>query len=101
MLVESSALYTIWAIIFLGLYIVNHPVQYIFLASLAEVQVCSCSLLIIFRVSRGKAWGTSTEQTLTAIRAKSLSNRISIHRMDGSKNTSSTLDIELQGTTTG
>ncbi|KAF8987611.1 hypothetical protein BDQ17DRAFT_1289183 [Cyathus striatus] len=100
MLVESSALYTIWAIIFLGLYIVNHPVQYIFLASLAEVQVLA-PLLIIFRVSRGRAWGTSTERTLTTIRAKSVSNRISIHRMNGSRNTSGTLDIELQGTKTG
>src|SRR4051794_17066932 len=39
MLIESSALYTIWGIIFLGLYIVNNPVQFIFLASLSEVQV--------------------------------------------------------------
>lgn len=43
-LVESSALYTIWSIVFLGLYIVNNPIQFVFLASLAEVQVMALSL---------------------------------------------------------
>ncbi|PPR06714.1 hypothetical protein CVT24_013034 [Panaeolus cyanescens] len=65
MLIESSALYTIWGIIFLGLYIVNHPVQFVFLASLSEVQIIA-PLLIIYRVSIGKAWQSDTTQTLTA-----------------------------------
>lgn len=81
MLIESSALYTIWGIIFLGLYIVNNPVQFIFLASLSEVQVrhlfistraiidtssqIIAPLLIIYRVSIGKAWQSDTTQTLT------------------------------------
>ncbi|KAF9030273.1 hypothetical protein BJ165DRAFT_934341 [Panaeolus papilionaceus] len=64
MLIESSALYTIWGIIFLGLYIVNNPVQFIFLASLSEVQIIA-PLLIIYRVSIGKAWQSDTTQTLT------------------------------------
>ncbi|KAF9256980.1 hypothetical protein L218DRAFT_807646, partial [Marasmius fiardii PR-910] len=64
-LVESSALYTVWSIIFLGLYIVNHPVQFVFLGSLAEVQIIS-PLLIMLRVYQGKAWDSSTEATLTS-----------------------------------
>lgn len=48
MLIESSALYTVWACIFLALYIHASPIQYVFLGSLAEVQIIS-PLLIIFR----------------------------------------------------
>ncbi|KAG7100299.1 hypothetical protein E1B28_002074 [Marasmius oreades] len=69
MLIESSALYTVWSIIFLGLYIVNHPVQYVFLASLAEVQIIS-PLLIILRVFQRKAWDSSTEATLTSLQVR-------------------------------
>lgn len=38
-LVESSAVYTIWAIIFIGLYAVNSPYQDIFLSTISAVQV--------------------------------------------------------------
>ncbi|PPR06694.1 hypothetical protein CVT24_013027 [Panaeolus cyanescens] len=66
MIIESSALYTIWGIIFLGLYIADHPVQYVFLSSLSEVQIIA-PLLIMYRVSMGKAWGPNTTQALSSI----------------------------------
>ncbi|KAL0058280.1 hypothetical protein AAF712_015051 [Marasmius tenuissimus] len=66
LLVESSALCAVWSVIFLGLYIVNHPVQFVFLASLAEVQIIS-PLLILYRVCKGTAWSSSTEATLSTM----------------------------------
>ncbi|PPQ71932.1 hypothetical protein CVT24_007906 [Panaeolus cyanescens] len=65
MIIESSALYTVWGIIFLGLYIVNHPIQYVFLGTLSEVQIIA-PLLIMYRVAIGKAWTAKTTQTLTS-----------------------------------
>ncbi|KAL0574836.1 hypothetical protein V5O48_007134 [Marasmius crinis-equi] len=67
MLIESSSLYTVWSILFLGLYVANNPVQYIFLASINEVQIIS-PLLILIRVFKGTAWRPCTECTLTSMR---------------------------------
>lgn len=39
MIVESSALYTIWGIIFLVLFVVDSPIVDVFVATLSEVQV--------------------------------------------------------------
>lgn len=39
MLIESSALYATWSIIFIGLYIVSHPMQSLFLGSLTDISV--------------------------------------------------------------
>ncbi|PPQ99851.1 hypothetical protein CVT24_009602, partial [Panaeolus cyanescens] len=63
MIIESSALYTVWGIIFLALYLVNNPVQYVFLGTLSEVQIIA-PLLIIYRVSQGKAWKEETTMKL-------------------------------------
>jgi uncharacterized membrane protein YidH (DUF202 family) len=66
-LVESCALYAIFSLIFIVLFAINHPIQYVFLSALANVQIIA-PLLIIFRVSQGKAWNrTTTEITLTNI----------------------------------
>ncbi|PPR02222.1 hypothetical protein CVT24_011470 [Panaeolus cyanescens] len=66
--VESSALYTIWGIIFLATYITKNPAQNIFFASLSEIQTIA-PLLIIYRVSQGKAWNYGTSEILTTGRA--------------------------------
>ncbi|EGO22260.1 hypothetical protein SERLADRAFT_409827 [Serpula lacrymans var. lacrymans S7.9] len=63
LLIESSALYALWSIIFLVLYAINNPVQFVFLASLAEVQIIA-PLLIIVRVAQGKAWTRNTESAI-------------------------------------
>ncbi|KAF9480756.1 hypothetical protein BDN70DRAFT_804686 [Pholiota conissans] len=67
-LVESCALYATFSIIFIVLFAINHPIQYVFLSALANVQIIA-TLLIIFRVSQNKAWTKqATDSTLTALR---------------------------------
>ncbi|KAJ7353528.1 hypothetical protein DFH08DRAFT_692544 [Mycena albidolilacea] len=63
MLVESCALYSTFSLIFIILFAVNNPIQYVFLSALANVQIIA-PLLIIFRVSQGKAWTRNTEKYL-------------------------------------
>lgn len=43
-IIESSAAYTVWGIIFIGLYSVNSPYQDIFLSTISAVQVRSPTL---------------------------------------------------------
>ncbi|KAK1220883.1 hypothetical protein PQX77_016317 [Marasmius sp. AFHP31] len=70
MLVESYALVAVWTILFLGLYIAKHPVQYIFLAPLIEIQIIS-PLFILFRVCQGTAWNSNTEAHISTFQARS------------------------------
>ncbi|KAH7917326.1 hypothetical protein BV22DRAFT_1026581 [Leucogyrophana mollusca] len=55
MTIESSGLYVLWAVLYLILYVVDSPVQYVFLTSLCQIQVIAPLLIIIF-VSQGKHW---------------------------------------------
>ncbi|KAJ3555156.1 hypothetical protein NP233_g12273 [Leucocoprinus birnbaumii] len=66
MLVESSALFAIWSIIFVGLYAVSHPLQNIFFATLVDVAIVAM-LLIMFRVSQDRAWKPETESALNGM----------------------------------
>ena len=83
-LVESCALYATFSLIFIVLFAINHPIQYVFLSALANVQVgiiqkdhrrnltlsskIIAPLLVIFRVSQNKAWNkNTTERTLTSV----------------------------------
>ncbi|EPQ55666.1 hypothetical protein GLOTRDRAFT_10171, partial [Gloeophyllum trabeum ATCC 11539] len=59
MLVESAALYAICSILFLVPYVVNHPLQGIFMQVLSQVQIIA-PLLIIYRVATGRAWSRKT-----------------------------------------
>ncbi|RXW17958.1 hypothetical protein EST38_g7901 [Candolleomyces aberdarensis] len=59
MIVESAALYTSWAILFLVPFARQDTFQNIVLPSLGQVQGIA-PLLIIFRVAQGKAWNSST-----------------------------------------
>jgi len=73
-LVESCALYATFSLIFIVLFAINHPIQYVFLSALANVQIIA-SLLIIFRVSQNRAWSrNTTERTLTSVHFDSLGN---------------------------
>lgn len=64
MLVESSALYATWSVVFIILYAINNPGQYVMLMTLCNVQVIA-PLLIVYRVSRGLAWEQNTS-TMTS-----------------------------------
>ncbi|KAF5337460.1 hypothetical protein D9758_018006 [Tetrapyrgos nigripes] len=62
MIIESSLLYTGFQLLFIVPFGLNSPVQTLFLQPLSQVQIIA-PLLIIFRVSSGRAWtmDTSTE----------------------------------------
>ncbi|KIJ65463.1 hypothetical protein HYDPIDRAFT_88626 [Hydnomerulius pinastri MD-312] len=86
-LVESAALYAVWSLIFLVLYVINHPVQYVFMASLSQVQIIT-PLLITLRVSQGKAWSSKTNSKLLS----------TFKAGDGQLHTSTTIEAgEAQG----
>ncbi|EIW84256.1 hypothetical protein CONPUDRAFT_142613 [Coniophora puteana RWD-64-598 SS2] len=63
MLIESSALYAVWSIVFIVLYSLGHPAEYVLLTTLSQVQIIA-PLLIIMRVAQGTAWTHSTQQSL-------------------------------------
>ncbi|KAJ8072805.1 hypothetical protein PM082_016364 [Marasmius tenuissimus] len=68
MLVESSAIYAVCSIIFIGTYGAGNIASSIFLPVLAQAQVIS-PLLIISRVARRKAW--TSDNTVSALHAAS------------------------------
>ncbi|KAH7926982.1 hypothetical protein BV22DRAFT_1007969 [Leucogyrophana mollusca] len=59
MTIESSGLYAVWLFAFLILFILNNPLQEIFLGSLVQVQTIAPLLLVLF-ISQGKAWSQET-----------------------------------------
>ncbi|CAL1705416.1 unnamed protein product [Somion occarium] len=67
-IVESAALYSVFAILFLITYAADNPTNQVLLAFASAAQQIS-SYLIIYRLAEGRAWGTRTlsEQTLTAM----------------------------------
>ncbi|KAH7927474.1 hypothetical protein BV22DRAFT_1007015 [Leucogyrophana mollusca] len=66
MTIESSGLYAMWSLIFLILYIVGSPIQYVFVASLSHVQILA-PLLLVYKVSRGLAWTRTTDPALSTV----------------------------------
>ncbi|TEB20723.1 hypothetical protein FA13DRAFT_1644284, partial [Coprinellus micaceus] len=58
-LIESSALYAIFSLMFMVTYALNHPASQMFLGFQGQVQVVA-ALLIALRVSRGTAWARKT-----------------------------------------
>ncbi|KAJ2929642.1 hypothetical protein H1R20_g7450, partial [Candolleomyces eurysporus] len=72
MLIESAALYTTWALVFIITYARGDIFQNIVLPSLGQG---IAPLLIIFRVAQGKAWTSSTGTTATMRNANSHSVR--------------------------
>ncbi|KAH7913640.1 hypothetical protein BJ138DRAFT_1111293 [Hygrophoropsis aurantiaca] len=66
--VESSLLYSSCSLLYLALFTVENPMDFIFLQMLGMVDVIA-SFLIIYRVLTGRAWSSaSTVITLTTIR---------------------------------
>jgi len=63
-IIESAALYSIFAIPFIVTYALNNPLNQVFLGFAQSAQQIS-TYLIIYRVSQGRAWSrkTSTEST--------------------------------------
>ncbi|KAF8962412.1 hypothetical protein BDZ97DRAFT_1920488 [Flammula alnicola] len=76
-LVESSAVYAIVAVIFIGFYAANSPVSHLFLSTLSQVQVIA-PFLVILRVATKRAWTSTTGEDI----ATATINRVD-HRMTG------------------
>ncbi|KAJ7355387.1 hypothetical protein DFH08DRAFT_954873 [Mycena albidolilacea] len=64
-IVESAALYTVFAILFLITYAINHPTNQVWLAVASGCQQIA-NLLIIYRLAEGSAWQQNTLSTKTA-----------------------------------
>ncbi|GLB43554.1 hypothetical protein LshimejAT787_1400660 [Lyophyllum shimeji] len=66
--VESASLYSIFALIFLVTYAINHPVNSVFLAVASFTQQIA-NYLIIYRLAQGRAWRRDTlnNQSSTAV----------------------------------
>ncbi|KAF8662102.1 hypothetical protein AX16_001212 [Volvariella volvacea WC 439] len=93
MLIESASLYAVFSLVFIILYARSNPVQWIFLASLSQVQIIA-PLLIIFRVSQGKAWSRNTQGTLiSSLAAARPSMRTASPSVDNSTGDASFLTI--------
>jgi hypothetical protein len=73
-LVESSAIYAVVAVIFIGFYARNNSASHLFLSTLSQVQVIA-PLLVILRVATKKAWSSSTADDL-AVASINRSHRV-------------------------
>ncbi|KAF9467896.1 hypothetical protein BDZ94DRAFT_1287535 [Collybia nuda] len=70
MLVESAAVYSISSLLFLVPFIVEHPIQNVFLGLLSPAQVIA-PLMIIYRVAQGRAWASNTATKIMTRNARS------------------------------
>ncbi|KAG1739263.1 hypothetical protein EDB19DRAFT_1828845 [Suillus lakei] len=59
MIIESAALYSVFSVAFLTLFLLNNPISETFIESLTQVQIIAM-LLIVFRVAQGKGWSQDT-----------------------------------------
>ncbi|KAI9457569.1 hypothetical protein HD554DRAFT_2142283 [Boletus coccyginus] len=74
MLIESAALYATWSVVFIILYVMDNPGQYVMLLTLCNVQVI-CPVLIVYRVSRGLGWEETTSAKLASMSRMSFAQR--------------------------
>ncbi|OBZ74390.1 hypothetical protein A0H81_05756 [Grifola frondosa] len=97
-LVESAALFSAFALLFLIPFIIGNPVANTFLQALGEIEIVA-QLLIVFHVAQGKGWSTATANTIMGKESRSdsigMSKIQAIHFTTGSGSTQvpSTLDI--------
>ncbi|TFK38740.1 hypothetical protein BDQ12DRAFT_605193 [Crucibulum laeve] len=64
-LVESSAVYDIVAVVFIGTYAAKSDVSHLFLSTLSQVQVIA-PFLVILRVARKQAWTSTTREDIAS-----------------------------------
>ncbi|KIJ65801.1 hypothetical protein HYDPIDRAFT_109821 [Hydnomerulius pinastri MD-312] len=63
MLIESSALYGVWSVVYLILFAKGSRGMYVLMTSQSQIQVIA-PMMIIYRIARGKAWEPTTASTL-------------------------------------
>ncbi|KAI9066559.1 hypothetical protein FKP32DRAFT_1673883 [Trametes sanguinea] len=81
LIIESAALYSVFAIAFLVSYAINAPINQLWLGFASAAQPIA-AYLIIYRVADGTAWTRETmeTQTLTSAQARSPSDIAMAHR---------------------
>jgi hypothetical protein len=67
MIVESAALYSAFALLFLIPFALNNPIQNAFIQLMGEIQIVA-TLLITYRVAHGAAWAHETSQAIFGTR---------------------------------
>jgi len=66
MIVESASIFSVFSLLFLIPFAMNHPLNQIFFQALSVVQIIAM-LLIVFRVAQGKGWNREAiTQTVTS-----------------------------------
>ncbi|KAJ7578712.1 hypothetical protein C8J56DRAFT_968893 [Mycena floridula] len=65
MIVESAAIYSVFALLFLVPFAVNNALSEVFLQSLAQVQTATV-YLIVYRVAQGRSWTSNTATQFTS-----------------------------------
>ncbi|KAJ7163566.1 hypothetical protein C8R43DRAFT_879672 [Mycena crocata] len=77
-IVESTAIYTTFSLLFLVPFALRHPVSQTFLQILSPVQVVS-AFLVIYRIAQGKGWPAIASSDCLIPRAAHGGKRHSIH----------------------
>ncbi|KAJ7188005.1 hypothetical protein C8R46DRAFT_879144 [Mycena filopes] len=101
MIVESAAIYSLFALLFLVPFVIGHPLSQLFLQALSPVQVM-VTFLIIFRIAQGKGWSLDdTTRMISEVQfaATQSPTRTNIQIIAGASNSTSQergKDISLQ-----
>jgi len=91
--IESASLYSVFALIFLVTYAINHPVNSVFLTVASFTQQIA-NYLIIYRLAQGRAWHRDTVMNQTSTALDFSGNGHTFH----TKTSASTNDVEASGT---
>ncbi|PFH49790.1 hypothetical protein AMATHDRAFT_4555 [Amanita thiersii Skay4041] len=91
--IESAALYSVFALIFIVSYAINNPINQIFLAVSSSCQQIA-GYLIILRLAQGRAWSPAT----LGVNGTRMTEQLSTMRFGIANEQSVTLDMESQET---
>ncbi|KAH9929362.1 uncharacterized protein B0H18DRAFT_1117406 [Fomitopsis serialis] len=87
MIVESAAIYSTFALLFIIPFGVGNAIANTFLQALSQVQIIA-PLLIIYRVARGKGWTSNTSTAVMSSKTRSTTfstkNTVSVKNLSGS-----------------
>ncbi|KAH7909054.1 hypothetical protein BJ138DRAFT_1115298 [Hygrophoropsis aurantiaca] len=79
-IIESAAIYSTFSVIFLVTFAIGNPISTIFLDSLSSIQMFA-SMLIIWRVTQGRAWSKEKTMETTTLESIHLPSRQSRRQM--------------------
>lgn len=93
-MIESAALYSVFALIFIITYAINNPLNQIFLGVASSAQQIA-GYLIIYRLAEGRAWSTDTlGRSLSSVAAFKFANTRMARRTGSFQITTTNHDVE-------